>query len=283
MSSVQKPKETRPRCDVVMWIVLLFNRVIIYQLVIYYHVDYEELNMRTCVSFTSLDVLFIFLIIYLQIMYSIEMCSIGRLEPSRAELMFQLISQSKPGFPPVISGPAHENEQNPHHQGPYEPTCNKNPKKPKLMCASTINSLPHLLETPPLPKTLATTRVSLSLLPPYTAAAAPAAAAATPPMGKASKKSVAVAVAPAAVPAKGKGGKKREAEDEIEKAVSAKKQKAAAAPPAKAVPAPKADAKKAKKQPPPKKAASSSSGSSSEEDSSESEEEVVSLGRSMFC
>ena len=45
-----------------MWIVLLFNRVIIYQLVIYYHVDYEELNMRTCVSFTSLDVLFIFLI-----------------------------------------------------------------------------------------------------------------------------------------------------------------------------------------------------------------------------
>lgn len=207
--------------------------------------------------------------------------SIGRLEPSRAKLMFQLISQSKPGFPPVISGPAHENEQNPHHQGPYEPTCNKNPKKPKLMCASTINSLPHLLlETPPLPKTLATTRVSLSLLPPYTAAAA-----ATPPMGKASKKSVAVAVAvaPAAVPAKGKGGKKREAEDEIEKAVSAKKQKAAAAPPAKAVPAPKADAKKAKKQPPPKKAASSSSGSSSEEDSSESEEEVVSLGRSMFC
>lgn len=64
MSSVQKPKETRPRYDVVMWIVLLFNRVIIYQLVIYYHVDYEELNMRTCVSFTSLDVLFIFLIIF---------------------------------------------------------------------------------------------------------------------------------------------------------------------------------------------------------------------------
>ncbi|KAG8086936.1 hypothetical protein GUJ93_ZPchr0010g8792 [Zizania palustris] len=63
-------------------------------------------------------------------------------------------------------------------------------------------------------------------------------------MGKPSKKSaVAVAVAPAAAPAaKGKAGKKREAGDEIEKAVSAKKQKAA--------PPSKEDGKKSKKQPP---------------------------------
>ena len=75
-------------------------------------------------------------------------------------------------------------------------------------------------------------------------------------------------MAPAAVLTKGKAGKKREADDEIEKAVSAKKQKAA---PAKAVPGPKEAAKKAKKQPPPKKVESSSS----EEESSESEEEEV--------
>ncbi|AQK50204.1 tetratricopeptide repeat (TPR)-containing protein [Zea mays] len=86
-------------------------------------------------------------------------------------------------------------------------------------------------------------------------------------MGKSSKKAAAVAAAPAAVPK----GKKREAEDEIEMAVSAKKQKAA--PPAKAVPTSKKDAKedaKSKKQPPPKKAENSSSDS---EEDPESEEE----------
>uniref|UniRef100_A0A8I6YMY4 RRM domain-containing protein n=1 Tax=Hordeum vulgare subsp. vulgare TaxID=112509 RepID=A0A8I6YMY4_HORVV len=88
-------------------------------------------------------------------------------------------------------------------------------------------------------------------------------------MGKSSKKSAApTVVAPSAVLPKGKAGKKREADDEIEKAVSAKKQKAA---PAKAVTAPKEAARKAKKQPPPKKVDSSSS----EEESSESEEDEV--------
>uniref|UniRef100_A0A0D9W9M5 RRM domain-containing protein n=1 Tax=Leersia perrieri TaxID=77586 RepID=A0A0D9W9M5_9ORYZ len=87
-------------------------------------------------------------------------------------------------------------------------------------------------------------------------------------MGKSSKKSgVEVATTAISVP-EGKSGKKgkRNAEDEIEKAVSAKKQKTV---PEKVVPV-KEDAKKVKKQPPPKKVESSSS----EEDSSESEEEV---------